>query len=70
MKTFTMFTIYMKTLTLFLSEEIQLSFCAATENSTTKIVLFIAMALISVVKSDLQVFPEYQKRPILLSICT
>ena len=36
-----------------LSEEIQLSFCAATENSTTKIVLFIAMALISVVKSDL-----------------
>ena len=54
MKKFTMFTIYMKTLTLFLSEEIQLSFCAATENSTTKIVLiFIAMALISVVKSDL-----------------
>ena len=35
------------------SEEIQLSFCAATENSTTKIVLFIPMALISVVKSDL-----------------
>ena len=32
-----MFTIYMKTLTLFLSEEIQLSFCAATENSTTKL---------------------------------
>ena len=63
----------MKTFTFFFYEnihniynlrvEIQLSFCAASENSTTKIMLFITMALISVVNSNLQVFPEYQQRP-------